>query len=105
MSYDDELSINTSLENEEHTSEPPKSAVIFLNDDYTPMEFVVAVLMKIFNHSSDIAHSLMLEVHQSGQAIAGIYTNDIAETKATQVNTLAEENRHPLRSIIQPINT
>lgn len=83
---------------------PNKYAVIFLNDDFTPMDFVVELLMKIFNHPSDIANAITMEVHEKGQAVAGIYSKDIAETKMAQVLQAASENEHPLRATLKEIN-
>ncbi len=75
---------------------PPLYKVILLNDDFTPMEFVVHVLEAIFSHNRESATRIMLNVHKSGKGICGIYTKDIAETKVTQVNSYARENKHPL---------
>lgn len=75
---------------------PPLFKVILLNDDYTPMEFVVHVLEAIFGHNRENATRIMLNVHKSGKGVCGIYTRDIAETKVTQVNSYARENKHPL---------
>ncbi len=75
---------------------PPLYKVILLNDDFTPMEFVVHVLEAIFSHNRESATRIMLSVHKSGKGICGIYTKDIAETKVTQVNSYARENKHPL---------
>ncbi|MFT5504313.1 MAG: ATP-dependent Clp protease adaptor protein ClpS [Gammaproteobacteria bacterium] len=75
---------------------PPLYKVILLNDDYTPMEFVVHVLEAIFNHNREEATRIMLSVHKAGKGICGIFTKDIAETKVTQVNSYARENKHPL---------
>ena len=76
--------------------QPPLYKVILLNDDYTPMEFVVHVLEAIFNHNREEATRIMLSVHKSGKGICGVFTKDIAETKVTQVNSYARENKHPL---------
>jgi ATP-dependent Clp protease adaptor protein ClpS len=70
--------------------------VIMLNDDYTPMEFVVHVLECYFHHNREVATRLMLTVHTEGKAVCGIYTRDIAETKAELINEYARENQHPL---------
>ena len=76
--------------------EPPLYKVILLNDDYTPMEFVVHILEAIFGHDRENATRIMLDVHKNGKGVCGIYTRDIAETKMTQVNSFARENKHPL---------
>jgi ATP-dependent Clp protease adaptor protein ClpS len=75
---------------------PPLFKVVLLNDDYTPMEFVVHVLEAIFGHDRESATRIMLSVHKTGKGICGIYTRDIAETKVTAVNSYARENKHPL---------
>ena len=75
---------------------PPLYKVILLNDDFTPMEFVVHVLEAIFAHNRENATRIMLNVHKSGKGVCGIYTKDIAETKVTQVNSYSRENKHPL---------
>jgi len=75
---------------------PPMFKVIILNDDYTPMEFVVHVLEAIFQHDRENATRIMLNVHKAGKGVCGIYSRDIAETKVTQVNSYSRENQHPL---------
>ncbi len=75
---------------------PPMYRVVLLNDDFTPMEFVVHVLEAIFGHNRENATRIMLNVHKSGKGVCGIYTKDIAETKVTQVNSYSRENKHPL---------
>lgn len=75
---------------------PPLFRVIMLNDDYTPMEFVVHVLESFFGMNREKATQVMLQVHTEGKAVCGIYTRDIAETKAAQVNQFAQDNEHPL---------
>ncbi len=75
---------------------PPLYKVIMLNDDFTPMDFVIEVLMKFFYMNSERAAQVMLAVHHEGQAICGVFTRDIAETKAALVVDFARENQHPL---------
>lgn len=75
---------------------PPLFKVVLLNDDYTPMEFVVHILENIFNHNRENATQIMLHVHKLGKGVCGVFTKDIAETKVTQVNNYARENKHPL---------
>ena len=70
--------------------------VVMLNDDFTPMEFVVEVLETFFNKDREAATRVMLTVHTMGKAVCGSYTRDIAETKAAQVNQYARESQHPL---------
>jgi ATP-dependent Clp protease adaptor protein ClpS len=76
--------------------QPPMYQVVMINDDYTPMEFVVEVLQLFFGMGREKATQVMLTVHTQGRAVCGIYTRDIAETKAMQVNRYARENQHPL---------
>lgn len=76
---------------------PSKYAVMMLNDDYTPMEFVVHILRSLFHMKEEQATQVMLTVHTQGEAVCGVYTKDVAETKAEQVNQYAEQNQHPLR--------
>jgi ATP-dependent Clp protease adaptor protein ClpS len=78
-------------------SEPRQWKVILLNDDATPMEFVVALLTSIFKHTEDSARAVMLEVHQTGSGIAGIYSFEIAEAKAVEATNLARGNGYPLQ--------
>lgn len=75
---------------------PPRYRVVMFNDDYTPMDFVVEVLEGIFNHNREVATRIMLTVHTQGKAVCGIFTRDVAETKAMQVNQYARECQHPL---------
>ena len=75
---------------------PPLFKVVLLNDDYTPMEFVVEVLEMFFRMNREQATHVMLTVHTQGKGVCGIFTRDIAETKAAQVNQYAREHEHPL---------
>jgi len=75
---------------------PPLFRVILLNDDYTPMEFVVQVLEKVFSLDRTTATRIMLEVHTKGKGVCGVYTYEIAETKVAQVTGLAQQHQHPL---------
>ncbi len=75
---------------------PPLFKVILINDDYTPMEFVVEVLEMFFRMNREQATHVMLTVHTQGKGVCGIFTRDIAETKAAQVNQYAREHEHPL---------
>ena len=75
---------------------PPLFKVVLMNDDYTPMEFVVEVLETFFRMNREQATHVMLTVHTKGKGVCGIFTRDIAETKAAQVNQYARENEHPL---------
>lgn len=75
---------------------PPLYKVIILNDDYTPMDFVVEILECFFNMDREKATRVMLTIHTEGEATCGIYTRDVAETKAAQVVDYAQQNQHPL---------
>ncbi len=75
---------------------PPLYKVVLLNDDYTPMDFVVHVLEMYFSKSRESATRIMLEVHTTGKGLCGVFAHDIAETKVTQVNSYAREHQHPL---------
>ncbi len=75
---------------------PPMYKVVMLNDDYTPMEFVVMVLQTFFRKPREQAVQIMLEVHTRGKAVAGVFTAEIAETKVAQVNEFARKHQHPL---------
>ena len=83
------------------TQPPPMYSVLLLNDDYTPMDFVVHVLKKFFNRSDDEAVSIMLQVHNKGSGVAGVYQYEIAEMKSQQVNKYAKANEHPLKSVLE----
>lgn len=78
------------------TAKPPMYKVLLLNDDYTPMEFVVHVLQRFFALSHDQSIELMLTVHRKGVAVVGVFSYEIAETKVTQVMDYARQNQHPL---------
>ena len=81
---------------------PPLYRVVLLNDDYTPMEFVVEVLEHFFSMTREKATQVMLAVHTQGKGVCGIYPRDIAETKAEQVNQAARDNGHPLLCEVEP---
>ena len=83
---------------------PPLYKVVMLNDDYTPMEFVVEVLQVFFGMSREKATQVMLAVHTTGKATCGIFPRDIAETKSARVNQYAQENQHPLVSEIEAVD-
>jgi len=75
---------------------PPLYKVFLVNDDYTPMDFVVQVLERFFAKNREDATRIMLEVHTAGRGICGVFSHEIAETKTAQVNDFAREHRHPL---------
>jgi ATP-dependent Clp protease adaptor protein ClpS len=78
-------------------SEPTRWKVILLNDDTTPMEFVISILSEIFKHSIESARDIMLQVHETGSGVAGIYSFEIAEAKAVDATNQARTNNYPLQ--------
>lgn len=76
---------------------PPRYRVVLINDDFTPMEFVIKVLVEIFNFDGPAAERLMLTVHTQGRGVCGLYPRDVAETHVARVQTLAKREQHPLR--------
>lgn len=84
------------LPDETKLKPPPLYRVVLLNDDYTPMEFVVGVLQRFFSMNIETATRVMLKVHTEGKGVCGVYPRDVAETKAVQVNEHARASEHPL---------
>lgn len=103
---DDEQTIDSTTvvveEVQPKLKKPSMFKVVLLNDDYTPMEFVVEVLEKFFSLERELAVQVMLKVHTEGKGICGVFTRELAETKAAQVNQYARVNEHPLLSEIEP---
>lgn len=101
MSKDDEdkkdIDGNIKLATKPKTKTPPLYRVLMMNDDYTPMEFVIEVLEKFFQKNKEEATQIMLHVHQRGVGVCGIYAYDLAETKAMQVMNYARKYEHPLQ--------
>lgn len=96
---------NLAVENAKPSLKKPSMySVVMLNDDYTPMEFVVEVLRSFFNKSSEQATHIMLTVHTKGSAVCAVYPRDIAETKAEIVNQYARECQHPLTCEVAPVD-
>jgi ATP-dependent Clp protease adaptor protein ClpS len=83
------------------TKRPPLYKVLIMNDDFTPMEFVIMILERYFKMPHAQAFDLMLTVHKKGLAVAGVYSHEIAETKVTQVMTEAREHQHPLQCTME----
>jgi len=83
------------------SARPPRFKVLLYNDDYTPMEFVVQVLEKIFSKSPSAATQIMLQIHRGGVGVGGVYVLEVAETKSAAVHRLAEERGYPLRSGVE----
>jgi ATP-dependent Clp protease adaptor protein ClpS len=83
------------------TKKPSMYKVLMLNDDYTPMEFVVLVLERFFSKSREEATQIMLHVHRRGVGLCGVFTYEVAETKVTQVIDFARQNQHPLQCTLE----
>ena len=83
------------------SDEPPMYRVLLLNDDFTPMDFVVHILMQLFGMTFARANAVMLEVHHQGRGVCGEFTRDIAETRVSQVNQLAREHEYPLMCVME----
>lgn len=81
---------------------PPQFKVLLLNDDYTPMDYVVHVLERFFRMGEDEAVHVMLAIHHQGKGVCGLFTKEVAETKVMQVNQDARQHGHPLKSIMEP---
>ena len=93
---------NIKEKNSSRTKSPGQFDVIFINDDFTPMEFVVLVLMAIFFKTPEEAEMLMLKVHNEGKAIVGTYSYDIAMSKTYKATTAARESGYPLQIVVKP---
>ncbi|NNE56985.1 MAG: ATP-dependent Clp protease adapter ClpS [Hellea sp.] len=100
---DDDLERGVATKAKPKTKKPSMYRVLLMNDDYTPMEFVVHVLINIFNKSPEDATRIMLNVHQAGIGTCGIYTFEIAETKVAQVMDAAKRNQHPLQCTLEKV--
>lgn len=83
------------------TEKPPLYRVILLNDDFTPMDFVILVLKKFFMKSDGEAHKIMLQVHNEGAGLAGVFTFEVAETKVYTVNEFSRRHKHPLKCTME----
>lgn len=81
--------------------EPSMFLVVLLNDDFTPMDFVVAILEEVFHHPVPMASRIMMDIHTRGKGVAGRYTAEIAETKAATVVALAKKHGHPLQTVVE----
>ena len=91
--FDDDLAVE---EAKPRVKRPPLYKVILLNDDYTPMDFVVHILEVFFSVDRESATRIMLEIHTHGKGVCGVFTHEIAETKVSLVNDYSRENQHPL---------
>lgn len=85
------------------TQPPQMYQVVMLNDDYTPMEFVVVVIQEFFNKDRETATQIMLKIHLDGKGVCGVYSRDVAATKVEQVQAAAREAGHPLQCVSEPV--
>ena len=99
--FDDNLSVLVKP-SDPIVKRPPLYHVVLLNDDYTPMEFVIYVLQSFFGFDKEKATQIMLSVHTKGKGICGVFTREVAETKSMHINNFAQQNEHPLISEIEP---
>lgn len=97
MSNEIEIELNEDLE----VQEPKKYNVFLLNDDYSTMDFVIDVLVKVFRKSINEAETIMLSVHNNGKGLCGVYTYEIASTKVAQVKTMARDKGFPLKAVME----
>lgn len=87
---------------DQRVQRPRRYRVVILNDDFTPVEFVVVLVQQVFRKTFEEAAKITLEVHNSGAAVAGVYTHEIAETKVVQAHATAKEHEHPLQLTMEP---
>ncbi len=99
MSYKNSEEISS--QSQEEILSLKRYKVVLLNDDFTSMDFVVEVLMELFEHTVDSAINIMLQIHRSGRGVCGVYTYEIAETKILQVEKRAKKNEYPLKAIME----
>jgi ATP-dependent Clp protease adaptor protein ClpS len=93
------------LERRPEKVKPPQMyQVVLLNDDYTPMEFVVVVIQEFFNKDRETATQIMLKIHLDGKGVCGVYSKDVAATKVDQVTEAAKKSGHPLQCVSEPLN-
>ncbi|WP_420005089.1 ATP-dependent Clp protease adapter ClpS [Arenibacterium sp. LLYu02] len=98
---DDESDLGLLTKTRPRTQRPPRYKVLLLNDDYTPMEFVVIVLERFFSMNHAQAFEIMLQVHKKGLAIVGVFSHEVAETKVAQVMDYARRHQHPLQCTME----
>lgn len=99
--FEDQSGIAIATRTKVKPKKPNLYRVLLLNDDYTPMEFVVHVLQKFFQKTGDAAHNIMLHVHNHGVGECGVYSYEVAETKVTMVMDYAKQNQHPLQCVME----
>lgn len=98
---DERTSTGVVVKTKPKTKKPSMYKVLLLNDDYTPMEFVVHVLERFFHKNREEATRIMLHVHRRGVGVCGVFTYEVAETKVTQVMDFARQNQHPLQCTLE----
>jgi ATP-dependent Clp protease adaptor protein ClpS len=98
---DDDTNIGVATKTRTRTKKPTPYRVLMLNDDYTPMEFVVLVLQRFFRMDMEQATQVMLHVHQKGVGVCGVFSYEVAETKVSQVMDFARQNQHPLQCTLE----
>ena len=91
------------MEDKPDLKEPPMYQVVLLNDDFTPMEFVVYIIQSIFGYEHERSTQIMLSVHTKGKGVCGIFPKEIAEMKSHEINEMAKAHEHPLISEIEPM--
>lgn len=99
--HEREEGVDTRLRPSEKTRTPEFYKVIIHNDDFTPRDFVVHILQRFFRKDETAATNLMLQIHHKGAGVAGVYTYEVAETKAYQVNDYAKQNKYPLKTTVE----
>lgn len=98
--FDHGLAVETA---KPEVAKPPLYQVVLLNDDYTPMDFVVEVLQVFFSMNRELATQVMLHVHTRGKGVCGVFTHEVAETKVAQVNDFSRHHQHPLLCAMEPV--
>lgn len=101
----DAIELFPRIEDEVEVRKPNMYRVVLLNDDFTPMEFVVWILQAVFHKAHAEATQIMLTVHHRGKGVCGIFSYDVARTKAAQVHKLAEQNEHPLKCVLEVVES
>lgn len=99
MNNDVDIKIEEKIK--EEIKEPGLYKIIFLNDNYTPMDFVVSLLIELFKHSEETAHAITMKIHEEGSGVVGVYSYEIAEQKLLEATCLCRENGFPLRIKIE----
>lgn len=98
---EDDFDHGVAVKSKAKTKKPSMYKVLMLNDDYTPMEFVISVLEQFFSKTQEEATRIMLHVHQKGVGVCGVFTYEVAETKVNQTMDFAQQNQHPLQCTIE----